>query len=41
VIYFVEQDRATAEGDEKIRVRATIFPEEMQQQDKGDSTAGK
>jgi len=41
VIYFTEQDRAIAEGDEKIRVRATIFPEEMQQQDKGDSTAGK
>ena len=30
VIYFVEQDRATAEGDGKIRVQATIFPEELQ-----------
>src|SRR5215470_170609 len=41
VIYFTEQDRAVAEGDDKIRVRATIFPEEMQQQDKGDSAASK
>jgi len=41
VIYFVEEDKAVAEGDEKIRVRATIFPEEMQQQDKGDSAASK
>jgi lipopolysaccharide export system protein LptA len=41
VIYFVEQDRATAEGDGKIRVQATIFPEELQKQDKGDSTASK
>jgi len=39
VIYFMEQDRAVAEGDGKIRVRATIFPEELQQQDKGDSPA--
>src|ERR1043166_9014911 len=37
VIYFVEQDRATAEGDGKIRVQATIFPEELQKdKDKGD-----
>jgi lipopolysaccharide export system protein LptA len=41
VIYFVEQDRATAEGDGKIRVQATIFPEELQKKDKGDSTASK
>jgi len=41
VIYFVEQDRAVAEGDGKIRVQATIFPEELQKQDKGDSTASK
>jgi lipopolysaccharide export system protein LptA len=39
VIYFMEQDRAVAEGDGKIRVRATIFPEELQQKDKGDSPA--
>jgi|APPan5920702963_1055757.scaffolds.fasta_scaffold00061_5 lipopolysaccharide export system protein LptA len=41
VIYFTEQDRATAEGDDKIRVRATIFPEDLEKQDKGDSAASK
>jgi lipopolysaccharide export system protein LptA len=41
VIYFIEQDRAVAEGDGKIRVQATIFPEELQKQDKGESAAGK
>jgi lipopolysaccharide export system protein LptA len=41
IIYFVEQDKAIAEGDGKIRVQATIFPEDLQKQDKGDSTAGK
>jgi lipopolysaccharide export system protein LptA len=29
VIYFVEQDRSIVEGDGKIRVQATIFPEEL------------
>jgi lipopolysaccharide export system protein LptA len=41
VIYFMEQDRAVAEGDGRIRVQATIFPEELQKQDKGDSAASK
>jgi lipopolysaccharide export system protein LptA len=42
VIYFIEQDRAVAEGDGKVRVQATIFPEELQQkQDKGETAAGK
>jgi lipopolysaccharide export system protein LptA len=41
VIYYMDQDRAVAEGDGKIRVRATIFPEELQKEDKGDSAAGK
>ena len=36
VIYFIEQDRAVAEGDGKVRVRATIFPEEMQKRDGGE-----
>ena len=36
VIYFVEQDRAVAEGDGKVRVQATIFPEELQNKDKGE-----
>ena len=41
VIYFMEQDRAVAEGDGKVRVQATIFPDELQKQDKGDSAASK
>src|SRR3990172_5997468 len=40
VVYFTEQDRAGAEGDGKVRVQATIFPEDFQSQDKGDG-AGK
>lgn len=39
LIYFVEQDRAVAEGDGKVRVQATIFPEELQKQDKGDAAS--
>jgi lipopolysaccharide export system protein LptA len=39
VIYFMEQDRAVAEGDGKVRVRATIFPDELQKKEKGDSAA--
>jgi lipopolysaccharide export system protein LptA len=40
VIYFVEQDRAVAEGDGKVRVQATIFPEELgNKQDKGEATS--
>ena len=41
VIYFMEQDRAVAEGDGTVRVQATIFPEELQKKDKGDTAAGK
>ena len=36
VVYFIEQDKAIAEGDGKIRVQATIFPEELKGQEKGD-----
>jgi lipopolysaccharide export system protein LptA len=39
VIYFVEQDRAVAEGDGKVRVQATIFPEELQMKDKGEAAS--
>lgn len=39
VIYFVEQDKAVAEGDGKVRVQATIFPEELQAKDKGETTS--
>jgi lipopolysaccharide export system protein LptA len=41
VVYYMEQDRAVAEGDGKVRVQATIFPEELQQKEKGDSAASK
>lgn len=41
IIYFVDQDRAVAEGKDQIRVVATIFPEELQKQDKGEAGPGK
>jgi lipopolysaccharide export system protein LptA len=41
VIYFVEQDRAVAEGDGKVRVQATIFPEDLQKQDRGETASNK
>lgn len=41
VIYFVEQDRAVAEGDGKMRVQATIFPEDLQKQDRGETASNK
>ena len=39
VVYFIEQDKAVAEGDDKTRVRATIFPDELQTKDKGETAA--
>jgi lipopolysaccharide export system protein LptA len=43
VIYFTEQDRSVVEGDNKVRVQATIFPEELQNRDssKGEATPSK
>lgn len=37
VIYFIEQDKAVAESDGKVRVRATIFPEELKTREQGDA----
>jgi lipopolysaccharide export system protein LptA len=37
VVYYVEQDRAIAEGDGKIRVQATIFPDELKGRERGDA----
>jgi lipopolysaccharide export system protein LptA len=37
VVYYVEQDKAIAEGDGKVRVQATIFPEELKGREKGDA----
>lgn len=43
VIYFTEQDRSVVEGDSKVRVQATIFPEELQNRDssKGEASPSK
>ena len=41
VIYYMDQDRAVAESDGKVRVKATIFPEDLQGQDKADGAAVK
>jgi len=41
VIYYMDQDRAIAESDGKVRVKATIFPEELQNQKKEDTAAVK
>ncbi len=37
VIYFVEQDKSIVEGDGKIRVQATIFPDELKAREQGDA----
>jgi lipopolysaccharide export system protein LptA len=37
IVYFIEQDKATAEGDGKARVEATVFPEEIRGRDKEDA----
>jgi len=40
VIYFTEQDRSIVEGDKDVRVRATIFPDELKgQQQSGGAKA--
>jgi lipopolysaccharide export system protein LptA len=41
VIYYMDQDRAVAESDGKVRVKATIFPEDLQGQNKADGAAVK
>lgn len=37
VVYFIDQDKAIAEGDGKVRVQATIFPEDMKDRERGDA----
>lgn len=39
VIYYMDKDRAIAESNGKVRVRATIFPEDLQNQNKKDTAA--
>jgi len=33
----MDQDRAVTEGDGKIRVQATVFPEELKNREQGDA----
>jgi lipopolysaccharide export system protein LptA len=37
IVYFIEQDRSIVEGDDKIRVNARIFPEELKSREQGDA----
>lgn len=42
IVYYIEQDRSVTESDGKVRVQATIFPDELQKkEEKTDSAAGK
>jgi lipopolysaccharide export system protein LptA len=40
IIYYIEQDRAVAEGKDSVRVQVTIFPEELQKEGNSKSEAG-
>ena len=37
IVYFIEQDKATAEGDGKARVEATVFPDDLKNREKEDA----
>lgn len=39
ITYYIDEDRAVAEGKDRSRVRAVIFPEELQKQGKADTGA--
>ncbi|HKY06756.1 MAG TPA: lipopolysaccharide transport periplasmic protein LptA [Candidatus Binatia bacterium] len=43
VVYYIEQDKAIAESDGKVQVRAIIFPEELKgrEREKGDTKDAK
>ena len=40
IIYYIDQDRAVAEGKDSVRVQVTIFPEELRKEDSSKSEAG-
>jgi len=40
IIYYIDQDRAVAEGKDSRRVQVTIFPEELQKKENDKSEAG-
>src|SRR5688572_14136768 len=37
IVYFIEQDKASVEGDGKARVEATVFPEDLNDREKKDA----
>ena len=37
VVYYMDQDKAIAEGDGKVRVQATVFPEDLKNREQGDA----
>jgi lipopolysaccharide export system protein LptA len=39
IIYYIDQDRAVAEGKDSVRVQVTIFPDELQKERDGKSEA--
>lgn len=41
IVYYIEDDRAVAEGKDQVRVHAVIFPDELQKKEKGDTAPGK
>jgi len=41
IIFFIEEDRAIAEGGGSERIKATIFPEELKKKEKDEASAGK
>lgn len=40
IIYYIDQDRAVAEGKDSVRVQVTIFPDELRKEDSSKSEAG-
>ena len=40
IIYYIDQDRAVAEGKDSVRVQVTIFPEELQKKDNAKAETG-
>ncbi|MGH7848242.1 MAG: lipopolysaccharide transport periplasmic protein LptA [Candidatus Binatia bacterium] len=41
IIFFIEEDRAIAEGEGSDRIKATIFPEELKKKEKAGASASK
>ncbi len=41
IIFFIEEDRAVAEGGSQGRVKTTLFPEDFERRGKGETSPGK